>query len=72
MTASCLGQASISTRAAACSSGSASCTTSKAISRNASKYYLMFVELWAGADEELQPRVRAAEARLEEIVAERG
>ena len=39
---------------------------------NASKYYLMFVELWAGADEELQPRVRAAEARLEEIVAERG
>jgi len=39
---------------------------------NASKYYLMFVELWAAADEELQPRVRAAQARLEEIVAERG
>jgi hypothetical protein len=32
----------------------------------------MFVELWANADEELQPRVQAAQARLEEIVRERG
>ncbi len=39
---------------------------------NAAKYYAMFVELWADADEELQPRVQAAQARLEEIVAERG
>ena len=39
---------------------------------NAAKYYAMFVELWAEADEELQPRVRAAQARLEEVVAERG
>ena len=31
-----------------------------------------FVELWADADPELQPRVRAARARLEEIVRERG
>ncbi|MFT5433777.1 MAG: tetratricopeptide (TPR) repeat protein [Myxococcota bacterium] len=39
---------------------------------NAAKYYAMFVELWAEADEDLQPRVRAGQARLEEIVAERG
>jgi tetratricopeptide (TPR) repeat protein len=39
---------------------------------NAVKYYAMFVELWAEADEELQPRVRAAQTRLEEILAERG
>jgi tetratricopeptide (TPR) repeat protein len=39
---------------------------------NAAKYYAMFVELWAEADEEFQPRVRAAQARLEEILAERG
>ncbi len=39
---------------------------------NAAKYYAMFVELWAEADEELQPRVRAAQARLEEILRERG
>ena len=39
---------------------------------NASKYYLMFVELWADADDVLQPRVRAAQARLEAILAERG
>jgi tetratricopeptide (TPR) repeat protein len=38
----------------------------------AAKYYAMFVELWADADEELQPRVRAAQARLEEILRERG
>jgi len=39
---------------------------------NAAKYYAMFVELWANADEVLQPRVRAAQSRLEEIVRERG
>ncbi len=39
---------------------------------NAALYYARFVELWAEADEELQPRVRAAQERLEEIVAERG
>jgi len=39
---------------------------------NAAKYYAMFVELWAEADDELQPRVRAAQARLEEILRERG
>jgi len=39
---------------------------------NAVKYYAMFVELWAEADEELQPRVRAAQARLEEILKEIG
>ncbi len=38
----------------------------------AAKYYAMFVELWAEADEELQPRVRAAQARLEEILSEIG
>ena len=39
---------------------------------SASKYYAMFVELWAEADQDLQRRVQAAQARLEEIVAERG
>jgi len=39
---------------------------------NAAKYYAMFVELWTDADDELQPRVRAAQARLEEILRERG
>ncbi len=39
---------------------------------NAAKYYAMFVELWADADEDLQPRVRAAQTRLEEILTERG
>jgi tetratricopeptide (TPR) repeat protein len=39
---------------------------------NAARYYAMFVELWAEADEELQPRVRAAQARLEEILRDRG
>ncbi len=38
----------------------------------AAEYYARFVELWADADEELQPRVRAAQARLEEIVRARG
>ena len=35
-------------------------------------YYAQFVELWQDADPELQPRVAAAQARLEEIVRERG
>ena len=35
-------------------------------------YYAQFVELWEEADPELQPRVRAAQARLEQIVKERG
>jgi tetratricopeptide (TPR) repeat protein len=39
---------------------------------NASVYYARFVELWQDADADLQPRVRAAQARLEEIVKERG
>ncbi len=39
---------------------------------NAAKYFAQFVELWAEADPELQPRVQAAQARLEEIVRERG
>ncbi len=39
---------------------------------NAAKYYARFVELWADADPELQPRVEAARGRLEEILAERG
>jgi len=39
---------------------------------SAAKYYALFVELWADADPELQPRVQAAQARLEEILRERG
>ncbi len=39
---------------------------------NAAKYYAAFVELWAEADADLQPRVRAAQARLEEILQEIG
>lgn len=38
----------------------------------AAVYYARFVELWADADPELQPRVQAAQARLEELVRERG
>jgi len=34
---------------------------------DAAKYYAAFVELWKDADEELQPRVRAAQARLDAI-----
>jgi len=41
-------------------------------SEQAAVYYARFVELWAEADPELQPRVQAAQARLEEIVRERG
>ncbi|MDX1393442.1 MAG: hypothetical protein R3195_03585 [Gemmatimonadota bacterium] len=40
--------------------------------QNAAKYYAMFTELWADADADLQPRVRAAQARLEAILAEIG
>lgn len=39
---------------------------------NAALYYARFVELWAEADAELQPRVGVARARLEEIIRERG
>jgi len=39
---------------------------------NALRNYARFVELWREADPELQPRVQAAQARLEEILAERG
>jgi tetratricopeptide (TPR) repeat protein len=39
---------------------------------NAALYYARFVELWAEADDELQPRVQAAQARLDEILRERG
>jgi len=38
----------------------------------AAGYYGMFVDLWAEADPELQSRVQAARARMEEIVRERG
>jgi tetratricopeptide (TPR) repeat protein len=38
----------------------------------AALYYAKFVELWQDADPELQPRVRAAQERLDEIMAERG
>ena len=38
----------------------------------AAVYYARFVELWAEADPELQPRVQAAQSRLEELVRERG
>ena len=39
---------------------------------NAAVHYAKFTELWASADEQLQPRVDAARQRLEEIVRERG
>jgi len=39
---------------------------------NAARFYAAFVELWADADEELQPRVRAAQSRLEAILEARG
>ncbi len=39
---------------------------------SAALYYARFVELWADADAELQPRVEAARARLAEIIRERG
>jgi tetratricopeptide (TPR) repeat protein len=37
--------------------------------RKAAEYYARFAELWAEADEDLQPRVQAAHSRLEEILA---
>ena len=40
--------------------------------RNAARYYAAFVELWAEADAELQPRVRAAQSRLQAIQEEIG
>jgi tetratricopeptide (TPR) repeat protein len=40
--------------------------------QRAAGHFGSFVELWADADEELQPRVRAAQARLEEILREIG
>lgn len=36
------------------------------------RHYAMFIEQWAGADPELQPRVRRARTRLEKLVAGRG
>jgi tetratricopeptide (TPR) repeat protein len=38
----------------------------------AAGYYGLFADLWADADPELQPRVRAARARMEQIARERG
>ena len=39
---------------------------------NAARYYAAFVDLWAEADPEVQPRVQAAQARLEAILGEIG
>ena len=36
----------------------------------AAEYYEKFVSLWADADDELQPRVRVARARLNELAAQ--
>ncbi len=38
----------------------------------AAGYYGLFVDLWAEADPDLQPRVTAARNRMEEIARERG
>jgi tetratricopeptide (TPR) repeat protein len=38
----------------------------------AAEYYARFVELWAEADPELQPRVEAAQRRIDEIFAQTG
>ncbi len=38
----------------------------------AAEYYARFVELWRDADPELQPRVEAAQRRIDEIFAETG
>jgi tetratricopeptide (TPR) repeat protein len=38
----------------------------------AAEYYARFVELWTDADPDLQPRVEAAQRRIDEIFAERG
>jgi tetratricopeptide (TPR) repeat protein len=39
---------------------------------NAARYYAEFVELWLDADSDVQPRVQAAQQRLQEIFAARG
>ena len=39
---------------------------------NAAEHYAAFVELWADADPELQPRVAAAQNRLQQILEARG
>jgi tetratricopeptide (TPR) repeat protein len=44
----------------------------KGDTENAALYYAQFVEMWEDADADLQPRVAAARARLEEILRERG
>ncbi|MGD8496847.1 MAG: tetratricopeptide repeat protein [Gemmatimonadales bacterium] len=38
----------------------------------AAKHYARFIELWSNADAALQPRVRAAQDRLDTIVSQRG
>jgi hypothetical protein len=38
----------------------------------AAEYYARFVELWRDADPELQPRVTAAQQRLQLLVGRRG
>ncbi len=40
--------------------------------QKAAEYYARFVELWRDADPELQPRVEAAQRRIDEIFAETG
>jgi tetratricopeptide (TPR) repeat protein len=40
--------------------------------KKAAEYYATFVELWRDADPELQPRVEAAQRRIDEIFAETG
>ena len=40
--------------------------------QKAAEYYARFVELWRNADPELQPRVEAAQRRIDEIFAETG
>jgi hypothetical protein len=40
--------------------------------QKAAAYYHRFIQLWQNADPELQPRVTAARARLQKIVARRG
>lgn len=38
----------------------------------AKQYYARFIKLWKDADPELQPRVRNAQRRLEQLTAEGG
>ncbi len=40
--------------------------------QKAVEYYAKLVELWRDADPELQPRVEAAQRRIDEIFAETG